>query len=103
MLWEDTFYEKGNDIAARIADLCAKVAPDEVAALAVEARTGMKLRHVPLFLVRELARRKGNGASVEATLAQVIQRADELGEIGWRKARARCCFPAIRRLPSCEV
>jgi 60 kDa SS-A/Ro ribonucleoprotein len=90
MLWEDTFYEKGNDIAARIADLCAKVAPDEVAALAVEARTGMKLRHVPLFLVRELARRKGNGASVEATLAQVIQRADELGEfvsLYWREKK----------------
>jgi 60 kDa SS-A/Ro ribonucleoprotein len=80
MLWEDTFYEKGSNIAARIADLCTKVAPDQIAALAIEARTGMKLRHAPLFLVRELARRKGNGALVEATLSRVIQRADELGE-----------------------
>jgi 60 kDa SS-A/Ro ribonucleoprotein len=80
MLFEDTFYEKGSDIAARIADLCGKVAPDQVAALAIEARDKMKLRHAPLFMVRELARRKGNGSLVEATLAQVIQRADELAE-----------------------
>jgi len=40
----------------------------------------MQLRHVPLFLVRELARRKGTGPLVAATLGEVIQRADEPGE-----------------------
>ncbi|HWT88990.1 MAG TPA: TROVE domain-containing protein, partial [Candidatus Angelobacter sp.] len=51
-----------------------------VAALAVEARDKMQLRHVPLFLVRELARRKGAGTLVAETLDRVIQRADELAE-----------------------
>jgi len=40
----------------------------------------MQLRHAPLFLVRELARRKGAGPFVAETLEDVIQRADELGE-----------------------
>src|SRR5579863_2754042 len=45
-----------------------------------EAREEMQLRHVPLFLTRELARRKGAGPLVAETLEHVIQRADELGE-----------------------
>src|SRR5262245_56833996 len=40
----------------------------------------MQLRHAPLFLIRELARRKGTGALVAETLEHVIQRADELAE-----------------------
>ena len=35
---------------------CPKVAAEKVAALAVEAREQMKLRHAPLLLVREMAR-----------------------------------------------
>jgi len=80
LLWEDTFYEKGNDIAARIAELVAKNKPEVVAALAREARDEMQLRHAPLFLTRELARRKGAGPLVAETIEHVIQRADELGE-----------------------
>ena len=80
LLWEDTFYEKGGAIAARVAELVRENKAEAVAALAREARDQMQLRHVPLFLVRELARRKGTGALVAETLEHVIQRADELGE-----------------------
>lgn len=80
LLWEDTFYQKGSDIAQRIAQLTAESKPEVVAELACEARSEMQLRHVPLFLVRELARRKGAGRLVAETLERVIQRADELGE-----------------------
>ncbi|HLK05729.1 MAG TPA: TROVE domain-containing protein [Candidatus Acidoferrum sp.] len=80
LLWEDTFYEKGSKIAERIADLVTKSKAEDVAALAREARDKMQLRHVPLFLVRELARRKGAGPLVAETLERVIQRADELSE-----------------------
>src|SRR6266436_658265 len=79
MLWEGQFYESGEDIAARMAALVSKVLPEQVAALAIEARTKFKLRHAPLLLVRELARHaKGN--IVGRTLSEVIQRADELAE-----------------------
>jgi TROVE domain len=80
LLWEETFYEKGSGIAACITELVRENKAEDVAALACEARDAMHLRHVPLFLVRELARRKGTGPLVAATLEQVIQRADELGE-----------------------
>src|SRR5215813_9545220 len=80
LLWEDSFYEKGSKIAERIAELVAKNKSEEVADLACEAREKMQLRHAPLFLVRELARRKGTGALVAETLKRVIQRADELTE-----------------------
>ena len=80
LLWEDAFYEKGSGVANRLAELVEANKAEDVASLAREARDAMQLRHVPLFLVRELARRKGTGPLVAETLEDVIQRADELGE-----------------------
>ena len=80
MLWEDTFYESGDSIANRIAKLVPIVEPSVVAALAVEARSNMNLRHAPLMLVREMAKHKSHRPFVRETLTRVIQRADELAE-----------------------
>ena len=80
MLWEDQFYEDGVAIAGRIRELVAKVPAEKVAALAVEAREKMKLRHAPLLLVREMARLATHRQLVAETLLRVIQRADELSE-----------------------
>jgi len=63
------------------------VKAESVAALAIE----MKLRHVPLLLVREMARLKTHREFVSRTLSQVIQRADELAEfvaIYWKDGKA---------------
>ncbi|WP_035349398.1 TROVE domain-containing protein [Edaphobacter aggregans] len=90
MLWENEFYESGETIAARIRALVPQVEPAVVAALAVEARTAMKLRHAPLLLVREMARYAAHRALVAETLVRVIQRADELAEfvaIYWADGR----------------
>src|ERR1700730_3062075 len=56
LLWEDQFYEDGVAIADRIKALVPRVEPKRVAALAIEAREIMKLRHAPLLVVREMAR-----------------------------------------------
>ena len=91
MLWEDEFYEEGVQIAGRIRELVPKVDAAKVAALAIEAREAMKLRHVPLLLVREMARHASHRSLVAQTLARVIQRADELSEfmaIYWADGRA---------------
>jgi hypothetical protein len=80
MLWEDEFYEDGEQIAGRIRLLVPYVPAGKVAALAVEARERMKLRHAPLLLVREMARHATHRQLVGETLARVIQRADELAE-----------------------
>jgi len=90
MLWENEFYEDGVAIAGRIRELVPKVAAEKVAALAVEARTAMKLRHAPLLLVREMARHATHRGLVAETLVRVIQRADELSEfvaIYWAEGR----------------
>lgn len=90
LLWEDDFYEKGKDKATRIAELITQCKPEDVAALAVEARDKMQLRHVPLLLVSELTKTKGNGKLVHDTLVKIIQRPDELTEylaIYWRDKR----------------
>jgi 60 kDa SS-A/Ro ribonucleoprotein len=90
LLWESQFYEDGVEIAGRIAELVPKVAAEKVAAIAVEARDQMKLRHAPLLVVREMARHKTHRALVADTLTHVIQRADELAEfvaIYWKDGR----------------
>jgi len=90
LLWESQFYEDGVEITGRIAELVPKVAAEKVAALAVEAREKIKLRHAPLLLVREMARHATHRGLVAETLARVIQRADELAEfvaIYWKDGR----------------
>src|SRR5260370_7732753 len=71
MLWETQFYEDGVAIAGRIRELVAKVPAEKVAALAVEARGKMKLRHAPLLLVREMARLTTHPHLVAETLSRL--------------------------------
>lgn len=90
LLWEDNFYESGESIADRIKALVPKCRAAFVAACAFEARTKMKLRHVPLLLAREMARHYGHKALVGKLLPGIIQRADELSEflaIYWKDKR----------------
>lgn len=77
MLFEKQFYMDGKDHYELVKELCAKVAPQKVADLAIEARSKFKLRHIPLVLTRELAR---SGKLEANTLTSVIQRPDEMGE-----------------------
>lgn len=93
LLWESSFYESGEAVADRIKRLVPLCAPADVAALADEARSQMRLRHAPLFLVRELARHprvRDLPGVVSGALFRVIQRADELAEflaLYWSEGR----------------
>lgn len=81
LLFEDHFYAKGAQIASSIAELVSTADPKFVANLAVQARNEFHLRHVPMFLLALLdKRRKEVPGLVKATLPQIIQRADELAE-----------------------
>lgn len=80
MLFEDAFYESGQDSATRIRDLVKRVKFEDAAQIAIDAREKMKLRHVPLLIVRELLRNH-SGRKVGDLIARVIQRPDELGEL----------------------
>ncbi|WP_404978704.1 MULTISPECIES: TROVE domain-containing protein [Bosea] len=92
LLWEREFYEDGQTIVERIVDLAGKVAPEKVAALAIEARSQFHLRHVPLLLTSALARHSG-GKLVEDAVAGVIQRADELSELAAIHAKVNGVTP----------
>lgn len=101
MLWEDRFYEDGEQVADRIKRLVHSVSLEAAAFVAVEARNIMKLRHVPLLIVREMARHPKRNTSkdlnaanhtswISKTLAEIIQRADELSEflaIYWKDGK----------------
>lgn len=90
LLWEDGFYESGVSIAERITGLIPKVSAEKVARIAVEARTSMKLRHVPLLIAREMARLETHKKFVGSLLPQIIQRPDELAEflsIYWKDGK----------------
>lgn len=81
MLWEDNAYISGVAVATEIARLIPLIDPVYVAACAYEARTKMKLRHMPLFIAREMARGPiGHRLLVAKLLPDIIQRADELSE-----------------------
>jgi len=80
LLWEDTFYENGEDVATRISNLARQVHPLKLSQLAIKARHEMKLRHVPLLLCSILCETGSGSSLVSDTIANVIQRADELTE-----------------------
>ena len=80
LLWENEFYEDGKTIADRITELASRVKPKMLADLAYDARTHFNLRHVPLLLCRVLARTGAGSSLVSETLAETIQRPDELSE-----------------------
>lgn len=88
MLFENEFYEDGESIATRIQTLVAQIVrqkdgPQKIADIACEARTQMKLRHVPLLLLVSLIRSKlpEARAVVADTILRVVQRPDEMGEL----------------------
>ncbi|HXJ63046.1 MAG TPA: VWA domain-containing protein [Actinomycetota bacterium] len=104
LLWEDTFYESGQDVAARITELAGQVAPTVLAQLAIDARSHLNLRHVPLLLCAVLARTGSGTRIVSDTISQTIQRADELSEFLAVYARANGVEPkALKKKLSAQV
>lgn len=90
VLWEDTAYQSGAEIASQIATLVPQVDPNIVAGIAVEARTHQKLRHVPLLIAREMVRHASHKGLVGSLLPQIIRRADEMAEflaIYWKDGK----------------
>ena len=88
LLWETEFYEDGKSIADRITETAKLVSTPDLAALAIEVRSVHNLRHVPLLLLCELAKR--GGRIVGDTIYQTIQRADEPAEfltLYWRDGK----------------
>lgn len=91
LLWEDSFYESGQDVAERIGDLVPQIDPQRVADLAAEARNRFNLRHAPLLLTSALANCQHDHFSVRSLVPQVVRRADELAEL----VAIHCCINGV--------
>lgn len=79
LLWEDIAYMDGISVVEEIKKLVHKLPAGVVAKIAIDARQDQKLRHVPLFLCRELARHEDK-SHVANALHNCIRRPDELCE-----------------------
>jgi len=78
LLWEKNAYCDGEEVIGGIKALVPQVDWQAVAEIAIAARYEQKLRHVPLMIVREMARNHMQG--VDCTLANVCNRPDEMAE-----------------------
>lgn len=96
LLWEDGAYVDGETTAAAIRRLIPLCNPEDVSALAEEARIVQKLRHTPLFIVAEMCKYEGTKPYVPEVLPRIITRADMLTDflaIYWNKKKtpiAKC-------------
>jgi hypothetical protein len=90
LLWEDNAYIDGVSIAENIKNLIPQVDPEKVYDIAIEAREKQKLRHVPLFIAREMSKLDAHKGFVGSLLPKIIKRADELAEfmaIYWKNGK----------------
>jgi 60 kDa SS-A/Ro ribonucleoprotein len=78
LLFESNFYESGVEISERIKSLIPLVDPKICGKIAVEAREKAGLRHVPLLILREMARLTTHKRYVSRGLQRVITRPDQL-------------------------
>lgn len=78
LLWEDTFYEDGESIADRIKKYMEQVTPEQARSVLKEAKVENKLRHMPLFLLVNMAK---NGYLTAEDVANTITRVDDMSEL----------------------
>ncbi|WP_435007966.1 TROVE domain-containing protein [Tundrisphaera lichenicola] len=100
LLWESEFYEDGQTIGQRIAELVKAVPAEDVARVAAQAKEDMRLRHVPLLLARELMRTKEGRAQAKGLFPRVILRPDDITEflsIYWKDNKDEPLAKQVKR------
>lgn len=101
MLWEDEFYEDGQEIAARIQSLIPLMSPEVCFKLAIEAREKMKLRHAPLWVAVAMAKfLPTHRQRVEALVERIVQRPDEMTELLSLYSLGRTETKKLNKLPN---
>ena len=80
MLWEDSFYEDGESIAKRIADLVPKCSGEDLLSLVTDIRN-YGIRHAPLLIIKEMMKYPHTNPFVEQSIEIVCDRPDQLTEL----------------------
>lgn len=78
LLWEDNFYENGEEIGERIKSLSEQCSVEQLEKLVLESKFNSKLRHVPLLLMCLIAKKHGLTKNL---VEQVITRVDDMAEL----------------------
>ena len=78
LLWEDNFYEDGESAADRIAMYMKNVTPAQATKVLEEAKFDNKLRHMPLYLMVQMAKRNCLTAD---QVAKIVTRVDDMSEL----------------------
>ena len=78
MLWEDSFYEDGEKVADRIANILPKVPEAEAREILYAAKNEQKLRHMPLYLLCLFAKQ---GWLKKDDVATICTRVDDMTEL----------------------
>jgi 60 kDa SS-A/Ro ribonucleoprotein len=100
LLWESEFYEDGQTIGERIADLVKTVPAADVARVATHAKEDMRLRHVPLLLARELMRTNEGRTLAKGLFSRVVLRPDDITEflsIYWKDNKDEPLAKQVKR------
>lgn len=90
LLWENNAYIDGISTAGAIAELIPQCDPDLVADLVQKAKQVQKLRHTPLYMIREMARHKTHRHRISDLLYTCINRVDDITEfmaIYWKDGK----------------
>lgn len=78
MLWEDSFYIDGKTISEQIEEVCQCIKPEKIVDLALEAHKKGLLRHLPLFLLTQAAKQRGN---LREAIDRICTRPDQMTEL----------------------
>ena len=90
MLWEDSFYEDGQEIAKRIESYVGYVEPQKCVEIAVRCREKMLLRHAPLLIAVAMLKFPAHRKLVRELLPKIIWRPSEMLEtlaIYWKDGK----------------
>lgn len=101
LLWEDIAYMDGKSVSEEISRLIPLCDPEDVAKLAVEARTLQKLRHTPLFIAVEMCKHEATRKYVKDVLPKIITRADMITDflaLYWNDGKCPICNTAKKGL-----
>lgn len=104
LLFEDIAYKDGNSITKEIKELVPLCTPEDVYDLALETRLKQKLKHIPLFLAREMCRYPAHRVFVGTLLPEIITRPDMLTDflaLYWKEGKQPLCNQAKKGLANC--
>lgn len=87
LLWEDTFYESGEDIFDRIVSLSKELSTSDIKEVMYEAKLKQNIRHLPLLLLTIIAERRELKADYVYDMCTRTDDITELLSLYWKDGK----------------